>query len=67
MKDWLDSPVSGVRQRIESDYWCRQCKERYTVVLRFDNETGDYWGEVECPLCGHDGVVASEADDNVVE
>ena len=67
MKDWLDCPVSNIRQRVEADYWCRHCKERYCVVLRFENEVGEYSGDESCPLCGHDGIPASECDDNVAE
>ena len=55
MKDWLDCPVPGYRQRIEADYWCRHCKERYSVTLRMENDTGEYWGDTQCPLCGKDG------------
>lgn len=55
MKDWIDSPVSNMRQRAEHDYWCRHCKERYCVRLQLDNETGEYWGDEQCPLCGKDG------------
>lgn len=63
MTDWIDCPVSNYRQRIEQDYWCARCHERYRRTLRFDNEAGDYSGDESCPLCGHDGVLASERDD----
>lgn len=67
MKEWLDCPVSNMRQHVEHDYWCPRCKERYCVRLQLDHETGEYWGDEACPLCGHDGILASEQDDNVVE
>lgn len=65
MRDYLDSPVPGYRTRIEQDYWCRTCKECYTRTLRFENDVGEYGGDESCPLCGHDGVVASEREDTV--
>ena len=55
MKDWLDCPVPGYRQRIKADYWCRHCKEQYSVTLRMENDTGEYGGDTQCPLCGKDG------------
>ena len=57
MKDWIDCPVSNYRQCIEEAYWCRACKESYDVTLRFDNEVGEYAGDIACPLCEHDGVL----------
>ena len=63
MNDWIDCPPPGMRRYGTSEYWCLQCKERYTVTLQLDNETGEYWGEESCPLCGRDGVLASECDD----
>ena len=67
MKDWIDSPVSNMRQRIEEDYWCRHCKARYVVVQRLENEVGEYDGDETCLLCGHEGVLASEVEDNIIE
>lgn len=67
MRDWIDSPVSTYRQRIESEYWCRTCKERYTRTLRFENDVGEYGGDESCPLCGQDGVLASERESQVIE
>ena len=56
MKDWIDSPVSNMRQRAEHDYWCLKCKEWYTVILQFENEVGEYGGDEACPFCGKDGI-----------
>ena len=63
MKDWLDSPAPGYRQWIEVEYWCGRCKERYCRTLRFENDVGEYGGDESCPLCGHDGVLTSERDE----
>ena len=67
MKDWIDCPVPGYRQCIEADYWCRKCKERYSRTLYFENDVGEYGGDESCPLCGHDGVAASEAESEGIE
>lgn len=67
MRDWIDSPVSNYRQRIEVEFWCQKCKERYTRVLRFENDVGEYSGDESCPLCGHDGVLASEREASGIE
>lgn len=56
MKDWIDSPAPGYRQRIIEVFWCRRCKESYDVSLRMENDVGDYSGDESCPLCGHDGI-----------
>lgn len=60
MNDWLDNPASNYRQRAVEVYWCRRCKESYDVALRFDNEVGEYAGDLTCPLCEHDGVPWSD-------
>ena len=67
MKDWLDCPVSNYRQRIEVVYWCRRCKESYVATLRFENDVGEYSGDESCPLCGHDGILASEREAEAIE
>ena len=69
MGEWLDCPVPGfgLHTRSEHDYWCFKCKEAYNVSLRLDRETGEWDGDESCPLCGHDGVLASEIEDNIVE
>ena len=67
MRDWIDSPAPGYRQRIEEEYWCRTCKERYCVTLRFENDVGEYSGDEACPLCEHQGVPASEVEEQGIE
>ena len=61
MKDWLDAPAN-YPQQLEADYWCSQCRERYSCVLRFDNETGVYYGNDACLFCGHGGIPVDERD-----
>ena len=59
VKEWLETPAD-YPQRIEVDCWCHRCRERYSCALRFDNETGVYYGGEACPFCGHDGMPVDE-------
>ena len=60
MRDWIDSPAPSMRQRVEHEYWCRHCREWFTVTLRLENDVGEYSGDEQCPYCSKEGCPREE-------